>query len=121
MECILPYDTSNQEKGGRLVGYIDGMDRRQSVAFPSYLDDYVAEDNPVRFVDAFVEALDLAGLGFDHSEPKDRGGPAYRPGLLLRLYVYGYFKKIRSSRKMEGEDNSNIELMWLKEKLAPKH
>lgn len=103
------------------MGYIEGMDRRQSVAFPSYLDDYVAEDNPVRFVDAFVEGLDLVGLGFDHSEPKDRGRPAYRPGLLLRLYVYGYLNNIRSSRKLERESNRNIELMWLMEMLAPDH
>ena len=103
------------------MGFIDGMDRRQSVAFPSYLDDYVAEDNPVRFVDAFVEALDLAALGFDRSEAKDRGRPAYRPGLLLRLYVYGYLNNIRSSRKLEREANRNIELMWLMEKLTPDH
>jgi transposase len=121
MESIFPYDASKQEKGGKQVGYIDGMDRRQSVAFPSYLDDYVTEENPVRFVDAFVEALDLAALGFDRSEPQDRGRPAYRPGLLLRLYVYGYLNNIRSSRKLEREANRNIELMWLMERLAPDH
>lgn len=121
MESILPYDKSNQKKGGKRVGYINGMDRRQSVAFPSYLDDYVAEDNPVRFIDAFVATLDLAGLGFDRSEPKDRGRPAYRPGLLLGLYVYGYLNNIRSSRKLEREAKRNIELMWLMERLTPDH
>jgi len=121
MEVIFPYDSCNKDKGGKQVGYIEGMDRRQSVAFPSYLDDYVTEDNPVRFVEAFVEGLDLAALGFERSEPQDRGRPAYRPGLLLRLYVYGYLNNIRSSRKLEREANRNIELMWLMERLAPDH
>lgn len=103
------------------MGYVIGKDRRQAVAFPSYLEDYVGEENPVRFVDAFVEALDLAELGFDRAEPKDMGRPAYHPGLLLRLYMYGYLNSIRSSRKLEREAKRNVELMWLMEMLTPDH
>lgn len=103
------------------MGYVRGKDRRQAVAFPSYLDDYVGEDNPVRFVDAFVEALDLAELGFDRAEPKEMGRPAYHPGLLMRLYLYGYLNSIRSSRKLEREAKRNVELMWLMEMLTPDH
>lgn len=103
------------------MGYVIGKDRRQAVAFPSYLEDYVGEENPVRFVDAFVEALDLAELGFDRAEPKDMGRPAYHPGLLLRLYLYGYLNSIRSSRKLEREAKRNVELMWLMEMLTPDH
>ena len=103
------------------MGYVTGKDRRQAIAFPSYLDDYVTEDNPVRFVDAFVEAQDLADLGFERAEPKDMGRPAYHPGLLLRLYLYGYLNNIRSSRKLERETKRNVELMWLMEMLTPDH
>jgi transposase len=108
-------------KGGKGVGYVSGRDRRQAVAFPAYLDDYVGEDNPVRFLDAFVQALDLADLGFDRAEPKDMGRPAYHPGLLLRVYLYGYLNNIRSSRKLEREAKRNVELMWLMEMLTPDH
>jgi transposase len=101
------------------VSYVDGKDRKQAILFPDHLDDYVREDNPVRFVDAFVEAQDLGGLGFSRAEPKDMGRPAYHPGLLLRLYLYGYLNNIRSSRKLEREAKRNIELMWLMEMLTP--
>lgn len=103
------------------MSYVKGKDRRQAVAFPDYLDDYVGEDNPVRFVDAFVEALDLGDLGFSRAEPKELGRPAYHPGLLLRLYIYGYLNNIRSSRNLERETKRNVELMWLMEMLAPDH
>src|SRR5213593_3333164 len=108
-------------EGGKPVGYVSGKDRRQAIAFPAHLDDYVGEDNPTRFLDAFVEALDLADLGFDRAEPKDMGRPAYHPGLLLRLYLYGYLNNIRSSRKLEREAKRNVELMWLMEMLTPDH
>ena len=101
------------------MSYVIGKDRRQAIAFPDYLDDYVGKDNPVRFVDAFVEGLDLSELGFCGAEPKDMGRPAYHPGLLLRLYLYGYLNHIRSSRKLERETKRNIELMWLMEMLSP--
>lgn len=103
------------------MSYVDGKDRKQAILFPDHLDDYVGEDNPVRFVDAFVEAQDLGDLGFSRAEPKDMGRPAYHPGLLLRLYLYGYLNNIRSSRKLEREAKRNIELMWLMEMLTPDH
>ena len=101
------------------MSYVEGKDRKQAILFPDHLDDYVSEDNPVRFVDAFVEAQNLGELGFSRAEPKDMGRPAYHPGLLLRLYLYGYLNNIRSSRKLEREAKRNIELMWLMEMLTP--
>lgn len=111
----------SEERGERRVGvgYIAGKDRKQAIMFPDYLDDYVGEDNPVRFVDAFVEAQDLRGLGFERAEPKDVGRPSYHPGAMLRLYLYGYVNSIRSSRKLERETQRNVELMWLVEMLKP--
>lgn len=103
------------------MGYVLGEDRNQSVLFPECLDDYVTPDNPIRFIDAFVERLDLGELGFEKAEPKSIGRPAYHPGLLLRLYVYGYLNNIRSSRKLEREAHRNLELMWLMGKLTPDH
>lgn len=101
------------------MSYVEGKNRKQAILFPDHLDDYVREDNPVRFIDAFVEAQNLAELGFSHAEPKDMGRPAYHPGLLLRLYLYGYLNHIRSSRRLECEAKRNIELMWLMEMLTP--
>ena len=101
------------------MGYIAGKDRKQAIMFPDYLDDYVGEDNPVRFLDAFVEAQDVAALGFKHAEPNDIGRPGYNPAALLRLYLYGYLNNIRSSRKLERETHRNVELMWLIEMLTP--
>jgi transposase len=101
------------------LSYVEGKERRQAILFPDHLDDYVSEENPVRFMDAFVGAQDLVELGFNRAEPKEMGRPSYHPGLLLRLYVYGYVNNIRSSRKLEREARRNIELMWLMEKLTP--
>jgi transposase len=70
--------------------FVEGEDRRQGVLLPEYLDDWVSEENPVRAIDAFVDALDLAGLGFAGVEPAATGRPGYHPGLMLKLYVYGY-------------------------------
>jgi len=103
------------------MGYVLGEDRTQSVLFPECLDDYVLLENPIRFVDAFVERLELSELGFQKAEPKELGRPAYHPGLLLRLYIYGYLNNIRSSRKLERETHRNVELMWLMGKLTPDH
>lgn len=103
------------------MGYVLGEDRSQVVLFPECLDDYILAENPIRFVDAFVERLDLGELGFQKAEPKDIGRPAYHPGVLLRLYVYGYLNNIRSSRKLERETHRNVELMWLMGKLTPDH
>lgn len=101
------------------MGFVQGIHRDQQVMFPESLDEYVADDNPVRFIDAFVDSLDLHALGFERAVPKETGRPPYHPGDLLKLYVYGYLNHIRSSRKLERETRRNIEVMWLLGKLAP--
>ena len=99
--------------------FIEGEPRSQSVLFPERLEDWIAEDNPVRAVEAFVEELDLAKLGFDRAEPADTGRPAYHPADLLKIYIYGYLNRIPSSRRLEREAQRNVELMWLTGRLAP--
>ena len=99
--------------------HIEGIDRDQITMFPEALDDYITDDNPVRFIDAFVESLDLSSLGFQRVIPADTGRPPYHPGDLLRLYIYGYLNRIRSSRRLEKESNRNVELMWLLRRLTP--
>ena len=99
--------------------YITGLDRRQLILFPDTLDAYVDEENPVRFIDAFVERLELKALGFDHCEPVEAGRPSYDPGDMLRLYIYGYLNQVRSSRRLERECHRNVEVMWLMKRLAP--
>jgi len=83
------------------------------------VEDYITEDNPVRFIDAFVSNLDLAKLGFTRAQPGETGRPAYDPGDLLRLYLYGYLNRVRSSRLLERETRVNLEVMWRLGKLAP--
>jgi transposase len=86
---------------------------------PECLDDYIAEDNPIRVVDAFVEELHLHTLGFEGAEPAATGRPSYHPAVLLRIYIYGYLNRIQSSRRLEREAQRNVELMWLTGRLAP--
>ena len=81
--------------------FVEGEDRRQGVLLPEYLDDYVSEDNPVRVIDVFVDELDLGVLAFAGVVPEATGRPAYHPGLLLKIYVYGYINQIASSRRLE--------------------
>ena len=99
--------------------YVAGVERAQSIMFPQSLDEYITEDNPVRFIDAFVANLDLVELGFTHATPSPTGRPAYDPGDLLRLYIYGYLNRVRSSRRLEIEAARNLELLWLMRKLRP--
>ena len=99
--------------------FIEGEDRNQATLLPDYLDDYIAEDNPVRAVDAFVDELDLKALGFEGAEPASTGRPSYHPALLLKIYIYGYLNRIPSSRRLEREAQRNVELMWLTGRLAP--
>ena len=99
--------------------FVEGEDRRQGVLLPEFLDDYVSEENPVRAIDVFVEALDLGALGFDGVVPEATGRPGYHPGLLLKIYVYGYINQIASSRRLERESQRNVEMMWLTRRLAP--
>ena len=102
-----------------MSGFVEGIDRSQSTFFPPMLDDYVAEDNPVRAVDAFVEGLDLGKLGFGRVVPLEQGRPGYRPATLLKIYIYGYLNRVPSSRRLERECQRNIELFWLTGQLAP--
>jgi transposase len=99
--------------------FIQAEDRSQVALLPECLDDYIAEDNPVRMVDAFVEELDLRGLGFESAEPAATGRPSYHPSALLKIYIYGYLNRIQSSRRLEREAQRNVELMWLTGRLAP--
>src|SRR5471032_1098513 len=99
--------------------FVEGEDRRQAVLLPEYLDDYVSEENPVRVIDVFVEELDLGVLGFAGVVPEATGRPAYHPGVLLKIYVYGYINQIASSRRLEREAQRNVELMWLTGRLMP--
>lgn len=101
------------------MGFVQGVHRDQVVMFPESLDEYIADDNPVRFIDALVDSLDLQRLGFDKAVPEVRGRPPYNPGDLLKLYVYGYLNRVRSSRRLEREAQRNVEVMWLVRKLAP--
>jgi transposase len=101
------------------MGYINGFDRDQIVLFPEAIDDYVDTTNPVRFLDVFVDQLDLSTLGFTSATPNKTGRPSYHPGAMLKLYLYGYLNKIRSSRKLEHETQRNIEVRWLWRKLTP--
>src|SRR5271170_8213521 len=99
--------------------FVEGEDRRQGVLLPEYLDDFVAEENQVRVIEAFVDELDLASLGFDGIMPAATGRPSYHPSVLLKIYVYGYINRIASSRRLEREAGRNVELMWLTGRLAP--
>jgi transposase len=102
-----------------MARFIEGEDRRQGALLPEYLDDYVAEENPVRVIDVFVDELDLAGLGFERVQAAATGRPGYHPGSMLKLYLYGYLNQVQSSRRLEREARRNTELMWLLGKLAP--
>ena len=93
--------------------FVEGADRTQATLLPECLDDYVAEDNPVRAIDAFVEELDLKQLGFAGADAAATGRPAYHPAVLLKIYIYGYLNRIGSSRRLEREAQRNVELMWL--------
>lgn len=99
--------------------FVDGVDRSQGLLLPDRLEDYVHEDNPVRVVDAFVEALDLSELGFEAANRAAGGRPAYHPAALLKIYIYGYLNRIPSSRRLEREAQRNLELIWLTGRLAP--
>ena len=83
------------------------------------LDECMGPDNPVRFIDAFVDSLDLAGAGFERAEPKETGRPGYDPSDLLKLYIYGYLNRVRSSRRLEAETHRNLEVIWLLRRLRP--
>jgi len=99
--------------------HITGHDRSQTLLLPESVDDYVGAENPVRFIDAFVDGLDLATAGFACVTPKTKGRPGYAPKDLLKLYIYGYLNRVRSSRRLEAETHRNIEVIWLLRHLKP--
>lgn len=103
------------------MGYISGESRHQITLFPDSIDEYVGEENSVRVIDTYVDSLDLNELGITKATPKDTGRPPYSPQDMLKLYIYGYMNRIRSSRRLETETKRNIEVMWLLKKLSPDH
>jgi transposase len=101
------------------MAYIEGHSRDQALLLPASVEDYVAADNPVRFIDAFVDDLDLGGAGFMRSRPKATGRPGYDPADMLKLYLYGYLNRVRSSRRLAAEATRNLELIWLLRGVRP--
>jgi len=101
--------------------YIEGTDRSQVSLFPDRLEDWVDADNPVRVIDAFVDALNLNELGFERATAAATGRPGYHPAVLLKLYIYGYLNRVQSSRRLEREAGRNVEVMWLLGRLVPDH
>ena len=101
--------------------FVEEADRGQWTLLPECLDDFIDESNPVRVIDVFVEALDLAEMSFEGVEPAATGRPSYHPSVLLKLYIYGYLNRIQSSRRLEREAGRNVEVMWLLGRLAPDH
>ena len=99
--------------------HVTGPDRSQFLLLPESLDDYVGSENPVRFIEAFVDELDLAMAGFTRVAAKETGRPGYRPADLLKPYIYDYLNRIRSSRRLEAESHRNIEVIWLLRHLKP--
>jgi transposase len=102
-----------------MMAHVSGASRYQTTLFPEVLDEVVGRDDPVRVIDAFVEGLDLAGLGFSKVVAEEMGRPSYAPGDLLKLYVYGYLHRVRSSRRLEAETRRNVQVMWLINRLTP--
>jgi transposase len=101
------------------MAHLSGHDRWQPLLLPEAVDDYVGPDNPVRFIEAFLDELDLAGACFARVVPKATGRPGYDPADLLKLHIYGYLNRVRSSRRLEGETHRNIEVVWLLRGLKP--
>ncbi|NTI32899.1 IS1182 family transposase [Rhizobium rhizogenes] len=101
------------------MAHLSGIDRSQLLLLPEAVDDYVGPDNPVRFIEAFVDGLDLNAAGFVRVAAKDTGRPGYDPGDLLKLYTYGYLNRVRSSRRLEAESHRNVEVIWLLRHLKP--
>ena len=101
-----------------MARFIEGRDRDQAILFPERLDEAIGADNPVRVVDAFIDALDVAELGFDVM-PEATGRPGYHPVTMLKMYLYGYLNQVQSSRRLERECQRNVEVMWLIGQLTP--
>ena len=105
-----------QETSQRKRQYRQGSDRNQGQLLPASVEDYVSPDNPARVIDAFVDSLDIIKAGFTKSKPRKegpKGSPAFDPSDMLKLYLYGYMNRIRTTRKLENECRRNLELIWL--------
>lgn len=103
------------------MGYITGADRNQITLLPESVEEYISEENSVRVIDAYIDSLDLEQLGFAKTVPSETGRPPYAPKDLLKLYIYGYMNRVRSSRRLEAETTRNLEVIWLLKKLSPDH
>src|SRR3982075_3220749 len=103
------------------MGYVQGEGRTQATLFPITLEELIPDDHVCRVIDAFVDRLDMAGLGFERAEAAETGRPGYDPRDLLKLYLYGYLQQISSSRRLESECQRTVELMWLLGRLCPDH
>src|SRR5437764_9580880 len=101
--------------------FVEQADRGQCTLLPECLDDFIDDGNPVRVIEVFVDALDLAEMSFEGLEPAATGRPSYHPSVLLKLYIYGYLNRVQSSRRLEREAGRNVEVMWLLGRLAPDH
>lgn len=101
------------------MAYIRGEDRNQVTLFPESIDEYISEDSIVRIIDEYVDQLDVKALGFKFAESPSVGRPPYDPRDMIKLYVYGYLNRVRSSRRLEQETHRNIEVMWLLKKVRP--
>ncbi len=101
--------------------FINGQSREQITLLPASIDDYIDENNSTRVIDAYVDTLDMKKLGFAKYLPNDTGRPMYSPKDLLKLYIYGYMNRVRSSRKLEAETKRNLEVIWLLRGLTPDH
>jgi transposase len=99
--------------------FVEGDDRKQVSLLPECIDDYIGQDDPVRVIDVFVDELELEDLGFNGAIPALTGRPSYHPGVMLKIYIYGYLNRVPSSRRLERECQRNVELMWLTGRLAP--
>jgi transposase len=110
-----------KSRHGGSMEFISGEDRNQIILLSDSVEDYVDDNNAVRVIDVYINSLDLAALGFSRPQPHETGRPMYDPRDLLKLYVYGYMNRLRSSRRLETETKRNLEVMWLLGRLSPDH
>src|SRR5260370_28315386 len=110
-----------RESEGIFMGFVQGEGRTQGTLFPVCLEELIPDDHVCGVIDAFVDRLDMAGLGFERAEAAETGRPGYDPRDLLKLYLYGYLQQIRSSRRLESECRRKIELMLLLGRVGPDH
>jgi transposase len=115
------YDSSVDSLEESMRRFVEESDRGQWTLLPECLDDFIDESNPVRVIEAFIDALDLAEMSFEGVMPAATGRPSYHPSVLLKLYIYGYLNRVQSSRRLEREAGRNVEVMWLLGRLAPDH